>query len=746
MQSSIPQEIQIRAKKLRDEINRQRYLIHVENREEISEGALDSLKHELTLLEEEYPALITLDSPTQRVAGKAIEGFVKVKHAKRMLSLSDIFTFEELEAWEKRVTKLWEEMRTNVEGGSDEPMEYFTEIKLDGFAISLIYENGQLSVAATRGDGMVGEDVTANARTIESIPLSIDYADRIEIRGEVIIYKKDFEELNNQQKEAGLPVYANPRNLAAGSMRQLDPSLTSKRRLRFFAYGIVGSNCENHSEEHELARKLGFPVEPHSRLCASLSEVKEFLTEWETKRNMMDYGCDGAAININSNKIREELGVVGKAPRGSVAYKFSAEQVTTVVRNIELNIGRTGVVTPVAIFNPVRLAGSTVSRATLHNEDEILRKDIRIGDTVIIQKAGDIIPEVVEVVERLRPEGSVEFRYPDALYGVPLMRKEGEVAHYVDVRQMMNKVSGDNDGIVDGVGVGGVGTDGMGMNGVGGAGVGVGVGGVGMGGVGFVTNQLIQRKIEHFAARGALDINGLGEKVVARLVEAGLVESVVDLFELEKEQLLNLEGFAQLSAENLIKSIQKAKQSPLSRLIFGLGIRHVGNQTALVIARFLSGKILEELGGQENNLTPLSAVWKIARVISLEEWQGLPDIGPVVGESIYSFFHGDADVLVQDQLAALGLKCELEMVNIDSGKVGPLAGKTVVVTGTLPDKTREEAWDMIRQAGGKVSESISGKTDYLLAGEKAGGKLSKAESLGVSVLNWEKFLQVIDKS
>lgn len=683
-----------RIAKLREEINHHRYLIHVLNQEEISEAALDSLKHELTQLESNYPELITSDSPSQRVAGEVQEGFKKVTHAQRMLSLNDVFSFEELTEWQERLTKL-------VGAGSLAKSGYFAEIKLDGFAISLTYEQGILVGAATRGDGYVGEDVTANVRTIEAIPLRLNELDhvpdhlknaaqealkgRYEVRGEVYIAKKDFLELNKEQVAKGLPEFANPRNTAAGGMRQLDPKQTATRRMKFFAYALAGEyGLSTHQEEHELARALGLPVEPHSRLCKAIAEVEGFLKEWEEKRKTLAYGTDGVVVNANDRALFTRLGVVGKAPRGSVAYKFSAEQTTTIVRDIELRIGRTGAVTPTAILDPVKLAGSTVARATLHNADEIARKDIRIGDTVILQKAGDIIPEVVQVLTNLRPKDAKPYKFPETLQGAKLVRKEGEVAFYVDKD----------------------------------------------------VTDVFKRRLEHFASRGAMDITHLGEKIVERLVDAGLVNTIADIYALTKEQLLEVEGFAELSALNLVEAIEESKNRPFVKLLFALGIRHVGSETAITIVDHLQNDFPQ---GE----VKLSALVDRLRNYEKEDFERLPDIGGVVAQSLFDFWHDPEEQEMVNQLIGFGLHCGLTITKKAAG--GPLLNKAIVLTGTLTNYTREEASELIRQAGGKTSSSVSNETDYVLAGEAAGSKLQKAEKLGVPVLDEEAFKKLLGK-
>jgi DNA ligase (NAD+) len=680
-----------RLQKLRDEINHHRYLVHVLDREEISEAALDSLKHELTQLEEAYPDLITPDSPSQRIAGKPLAGFTKVPHSSRMLSLSDVFSQEELLAWEERTQGL---LGANYTGG------YYAELKLDGLAITLHYEDGQLVQAITRGDGTIGEDVTVNARTIESIPLTLaePYPGHLEVRGEVYMRKRDFAALNERQAKAGLPLFANPRNLSAGSMRQLDPQLVADRKLSFFAYAVAGEHGQaTHAEEHALAARLGFPVESHSQHCATLVEVIAFLKKWEEARRGLDYQTDGAVINIDDEAAFEKLGVIGKAPRGAVAYKFSAEQTTTVIREITLRVGRTGAVTPTAEFDPVLLAGTTVARATLHNADEIARKDIRIGDTVIIQKAGDIIPEVLQVVVGLRPATSEPYRFPERLLGAPLVRKTGEAAYTVDVAALHAEA----------------------------------------GETGVVLDELLKRRLEHFASRGAMDIDGLGEKVVARMVDAGLVGTLADLYALGAKELLELEGFAQRSAEALVAAIDASKGRALGKFLFGLGIRHVGSETALVLAAHLEEVARE---GRLKELE-LATTLPLLRAMQAADFAQLPDIGPVVAESLASYFQNQHEQEVLDRLVQLGLRTPLTVSPVSDQ--GILAGKSFVLTGTLMSLTREEAGEKIRALGGKVLSSISPQTSYLVAGEKAGSKLAKAEALGVPVLTEDDFLALV---
>lgn len=653
---------------LRAEIDRQRALVHEQDVSEISEAALDSLKHELAQLEEAYPDLITADSPSQRVAGGVLPGFQKVTHEQRMLSLQDVFSREELQAWEERAVKLL-----------GRTPSYYVELKLDGFSLSLVYQDRVLHTAVTRGDGTVGENVTAQVRTLDSVPKVLpDSAPmgRFEVRGEVLIFKEDFALINAQQLREGKPTYANPRNLAAGSVRQLDPALTAKRRLRFVCFGVPSARVATHAQEHALAAELGFWVEPHSKRCTSTDEVWQFLSAWDEERKDLPYGTDGAVVNVNERDLFQELGVVGKAPRGAVAYKFPAEEGTSIVRDIELTVGRTGVVTPTALLDPVQLAGTTVQRATLHNADQIERLDVRIGDTVVLRKAGDIIPEVLSVVAGLRPPSAVPFRYPETLGGVPLVRAEGEVAYRVDPS------------------------------------------------VARTLGSVVQRRIEHFGSRGAMDIRGLGEQTAALLVEAGLVQTVADLYTLTTPRLLELEGFAQLSAENLIAAIEGSKTRPLPKLLFGLGIRHVGEETARTICSYLG----EQLGAGEWDLATTA---QLLRVQSVEALQALPDVGEVVARAIREYLEDPHERVTLDWLIGAGVTAPL---TVRAQVAGALNGKVFVLTGTL-SRPREEVAGEIRAAGGKVSGSVSRETDYVVAGEKAGSKLRDAERLGVRVVD-----------
>ena len=546
-------EAEERIKKLRILINDYRYHYHVLDESIMSEAAADSLKHELSKLEEEYPDLITPDSPTQRVAGKPLDKFTKVTHKERMISLADVFSHEEIKDWVERNQKLVPDAR----------FEYFTDIKMDGLACSLQYEDGLLARAVTRGDGLVGEDVTMNVRTIENVPLSINTKEKVEVRGEIVIFKKDFEELNAKQKKMGEKPFANPRNLAAGSIRQLDPKIAAARPLKFMAYDLVTPNLPTHKEAYEKIRQLGFQTSGEDRVYKTIEEVFDEIERLRDYRQTLRFNTDGMVIKINDRKIYQNLGIVGKTPRAAVAFKFPAEESTTKVKDIVISIGRTGAATPVAILEPVEVAGSTVRHASLHNADEIARLDVRIGDTVIIYKAGDIIPQIKQVLLELRPEDAPKFNYEQALKEqypeLEFVRPAGEVVY---------RVKGED------------------------------------------SDLILKRSLEYYASKPALNIEGLGEKNVVALVDSGLVKSIPDLYLLKPEKIAELERFAELSAKNLVSAIEESKTAPLAKFITALGIRHVGTQTAVSLANHF--KSLENLkDATEEELLSIPDIGKI---------------------------------------------------------------------------------------------------------------------------------------
>ena len=576
-------EASARIDKLRKLIDDYRYHYHVLDESTMSESAADSLKHELSQLEEQYPELITPDSPTQRVAGKPLDKFKKVAHEERMISLADVFSREEVEAWIDRNRKL-------IPGGKIK--ELFTDIKMDGLACALIYENGLLTRAVTRGDGMVGEDVTMNVRTIENVPLRIPTDEpRVEARGEIVIFKKDFEELNRKQVELGLKPFANPRNLAAGSIRQLDPKVTASRPLKFMAYDLVTPDSKTHSEAYVKLKKMGFRISGEDRAWKSNDkDIFQYIDNLDEYRQNLPFGTDGAVIKINDRKIYKELGIVGKTPRAAIAFKFPAEESTTKVRDIVISIGRTGAATPVAILDPVVVAGSTVRHASLHNADEIARLDVRVGDTIIIYKAGDIIPQVKEVLTTLRPTGTQKFNYKKALKEqypeLEFERPDGEVVY---------RVKGEN------------------------------------------SDFILKRAVEYYASKPALDIEGLGGKNVEALVDAGLITSVADLYRLTEGQVATLERFGEISAYNLIQAIAKSKKPTLNKFITALGIRHVGAQTANALAQTFKS-IDALINATEDDLLEI------------------PDIGEVVAESILAYFADEDNLQTLQELKELGMR------------------------------------------------------------------------------------------
>jgi len=656
-----------RIEKLKTLINDYRYHYHVLDESIMSEAAADSLKHELSQLEEQYPEFITPDSPTQRVAGKPLDKFQKVTHASRMISLADVFSESEIRDWVARNYKL-------VDRGTE--FTFFTDIKMDGLAMSLHYENGIFRQAVTRGDGLVGEDVTMNVKTIQNIPLKLNLEnppEHLEVRGEVIIFKQDFEKLNQMQAKLGEKPFANPRNLAAGTIRQLDPRIAASRPLRFMAYDLVTPDLPTHQEAYEFLRQIGFQTSGQDHVYTHLNEVFAEIKHLGQVRGDFLFNTDGMVIKINDRKIYSELGIVGKTPRAAVAFKYPAEESTSKVRDIVISIGRTGAATPVAILDPVEIAGSTVRHATLHNSDEIEKLDIRIGDTVIVYKAGDIIPKIKEVLFTLRPENTEPFDYEKALKNqypeLEFERPDGEVVY---------RVKGQD------------------------------------------SDFILRRNLEYFASKQALNIEGLGEKNVNLLVDAGLLKSLVDLYRLQKSDLIKLERFGELSATKLLNAIEGTKQASLAKFITALGIRHVGAQTAVALADAFQS--LEAL-----------------RDATEEELLKIPDIGLTVSESILAYFADEDNLRQLDDFASLGV--HPVYVNHDNA---PLKGQSFVVTGTLTDMGREEAEDLLREKGATVTSSVTKNTTALIAGAKPGAsKVTKAEKLGIKIISEAEFRELI---
>ena len=676
-------EAEKRILKLRELINEYRYNYHVLDKSIMSEAAADSLKHELAVLEAEFPELITPDSPTQRVAGKALDKFEKVTHEKRMISLADVFSTAEVEEWIHRNEKL-------IPGGKIS--EFFTDIKMDGLACSLKYKNGIFVQAVTRGDGLVGEDVTLNVKTIQNIPLRLSEGteapegalraarpsltpsetsvpSEVEVRGEIIIFKADFEKLKGE--------FANPRNLAAGSIRQLDPKVAASRPLKFIAYDLVKPNLPTHKEAYEELRRLGFQTSGEDKVWRGTDTAKmfEYIKELDEYRKGLKFNTDGMVIKINDRKIYDDLGIVGKTPRGAVAYKFPAEEATTVISDIVISIGRTGAATPVALFEPVQLAGTTVKHASLHNADEIARLDARVGDTVIIYKAGDIIPQVKEVLTTLRPEGTEKFDFEKAL-----KRQYPELEFERPAGEAVYRVKGET------------------------------------------SDFILKRGIEYYASKPALNIEGLGEKNVVALVDSGLVKSIADLYKLKVSDVARLDRFAELSASNLVSAIDASRHPKLAKFITALGIRHVGAQTAVSLAK--------KFGSLDNLMNATE-----------EDLLNISDIGEVVAESILAWFSDEDNVKLLEELRGLDVWPEDE-----SDANLPLDGKSYIVTGTLASMGREEAEDKLRTLGATVTSSVTKTTTALIVGEKPGkSKTDKADKLGIPRISEAEFLKLIEK-
>jgi DNA ligase (NAD+) len=649
---------------LRDQLRHHEYQYYVLDQPEISDSEYDALMRRLKALEDAHPELMTADSPTHRVGGKPREGFVKVAHSSPMLSLDNALNEGELRDFDRRVRELL---------GKESP-RYVAELKLDGLSMAAQYNGGRFSQAVTRGDGVVGEDVTENARTIRSLPLrSKDGLTDFEVRGETVMNRRAFEHLNAERDERGLSRFANPRNAAAGSLRVLEPQITASRRLEFYAYYLQTGGkpaCDLHWEALNLLEKMGFKVNPKRKYCETVEELLAFCAEYEAKRDDLPYEIDGVVIKVDSIAQQQRLGFTAKAPRWAIAYKYAARQALTTVEEISIQVGRTGAVTPVAHLAPVEVSGVTVSRATLHNEDEIARLELEIGDTVVIERSGDVIPKVV----RVHTKGSYRkpFRMPSKcpVCGGKIVREEGEAAS-----RCIN------------------------------------------------TNcpARLKESILHFASRGVMNIDGMGDVLVDQLVDRGMVKSVADIYDLTVPKLLELERMGEKSAGNVIRNIEKSRRHPLPRLLTGLGIRFVGERTAVFLA---------EAFGSLNKIEEAS----------VEELQRAEEVGPKVAESIRLFFREPQNRELVQRLRDAGLTFDYQMKKKNAG---PLYGLTFVLTGTLPSLSRDDAKALIETAGGKVSGSVSRKTSYVIAGEEAGSKLDKARELGVKVLDEAALLEMI---
>ncbi len=661
------------AEKLREEIRYHEHRYYVLNDPEISDYEFDQLMRRLQNLEREHPELVTPDSPTQRVGGQPAAEFPKVRHSVQMLSLDNTYSVEELKDFDRRVRDLSGRMK----------VEYVGELKLDGLSMALTYEDGSLTRGVTRGDGMEGEEVTGNVKTIRSVPLrlnpkkleGIGRPRRFEVRGEVIMTRRAFEQVNAQREAAGEPKFANPRNAAAGSMRQLDPRIVAERKLDMYLYQLLvdgGVALPEQWKALDALVKMGFKVNPHRRLCRSFRELLEYVQEWETKRDSLEYEIDGIVVKVNDARLWAELGTTAKSPRWAVAYKYPARQATTQVVNVRAQVGRTGTLTPVADLEPVDVGGVTVSHATLHNMDEIERLGVKIGDTVLIQRAGEVIPQVVKVVKQA-PDGR-EFRMPKRcpVCGGDVYRSEGEVAYRC---------------------------------------------------VNTACAAKLKETLLYFAGRRAMNIDGLGDKLVDQLVDKDLVRDVADLYSLTHEQLANLERMADKSASNLLEEIENSKQVELARVIFAIGIRFVGERT---------GQFLADHFGSLDKLAQAAA----------EKLYEVEEVGPRVAESILHFFREPQNLKVLEKLRQAGLQFEQKKARKAAGK---LAGKQFVLTGTLPTYSREEATRLIEEAGGRVIGSVSKKTDYVVAGADPGSKLDKAKSLGVKTIDEVELLKLLGR-
>lgn len=656
----VKKEAEKRVTELRAMLEHHRYLYHVLDAPTVSDEVYDSLLSELDGLEKKYPELDSPMSPTHRIGGEPLDHFEKVKHSVKQWSFDNVFNLEELRNWEERNLTLFKK-----EGITQKPT-YVAELKIDGLKIVLTYKDGVLVCGATRGDGEVGEDITENIKTFKSIPLILPQPVSITVIGEAWIKKKDLERINKEREKNGLPLYANTRNLAAGTLRQLDPKVVASRNLQLFAYDIEGGPYSTQKEELEALSSFGFLVNKDHRYCLTLEEIESFYNEWTDSRSNQDYGIDGLVVKINERKLWDMLGYTAKSPRGGVAYKFPAEEAATKLLSITVQVGRTGAITPVAELAPVLLAGSTVKRATLHNEDEIKRLDVRVGDTVALRKAGDIIPEIFDVFKDLRPKNARAFTMPTTCPECvsPLVKeivgRESSAAWYCKNEECPAKHL---EGLI------------------------------------------------HFVSKKGMNIDGLGEKIIAQFREIGLVSDYASIYHLKKEDIEGLEGFGERSAENILSAIEKSRHVPLHQFLFSLGIRHVGETTAKDIARFFK-------------------TFSALRSSHYEELSSVPGVGEKVAESVISYFNNESTTKALERLLE-----ELSIEDAEGVKSRKLEGVTFVITGTLPSLSRDEAKNLIEDNGGKVSSSVSKKTDYLLAGDGGGSKRQDALEFGVKIID-----------
>ncbi len=690
-----------RIEHLKKVINRYRYAYHILDKSLISDAALDSLKKELFDLENQYPEFIVPDSPTQRVGGQPLKEFKKVHHETPMLSFNDAFSEEDIKDWLERVENY---LGRSVHSSSDDHL-FYCELKIDGLAIELIYEDGFLVKGSTRGDGTTGEDITQNLKTVEAIPLSLKREElkyripkKLVIRGEVFITKKEIQRINKEQEKRGEKIFANPRNMAAGSVRQLDPKITASRKLDSLAYDIVlpsevlaKEGIKIHEEEHQLLKTFGFKTNPNNQPAKNLQEVFEFQNYWEKHRDKLPYEIDGIVVAINNNKIFEQAGVIGKAPRAAIAYKFSPKEATTILEDVKIQVGRTGTLTPVAVLKPIEVGGIKITHATLHNFDQIQRLGLRIGDTVIISRAGDVIPQVNKVLKELRTGEEKDFKIPKVC---PIDGSK-VVQEGVFYRCSNPKCGARN-----------------------------------------------RESIRHFVSKGAFNIEGLGPKIIDRFLDEGLISDARDIFELKEGNIAALSRFGEKSAQNIVNEIQSKKEITLGRFIYGLGILHVGEETAALLARKFQisdsspAPTLRRLGSfQIKDLIHQTKSW------TLEKLQEIPGIGPKVAQSIYEWFRNERNIKFLEKLEKVGVKIQKSASSLSKSQ--KLADKTFVLTGTLESVAREKAKEKIRELGGDVSESVSKKTDYVVVGTEPGSKYEEAKKLGIKILTEKEFLSLL---
>ncbi len=659
---------------IRDELARHNYYYYIKDNPIISDAQYDRLMRNLEALEKKYPALVTPDSPTQRIGAPLEGGFGTVEHGERMLSLQDAFSYEELKDFLTRVYK-------DLGRGEDE-VEFVCELKIDGSAVSLVYENGLFVRGATRGDGISGEDITSNLRTIRAIPLKLfqkpglKIPPRLEVRGEVYLAKNEFKRINTEREEEGLPTFANPRNAAAGSLRQIDPGNTARRRLNVFIYGVVipsGLSISSHHEMLEYLSEIGLKINPNIKKAAGFEEIKRYLESWEEKRKTLSYETDGVVVKVDKFSYQQKLGQTSRNPRWAIAYKFPPEEEVTRILDIKVNVGRTGTLTPVAVLDPVKVAGSTISHATLHNEDEVKRKDVMVGDWVVIHKAGDVIPEIVKVIKERRDGSQKKFSMPDRcpVCGSDVVKTEGEVA--LRCTSMACPA------------------------------------------------QQYERMV-HFASKGAMDIDGLGPAVIEKLLDKKLIRDAADIYYLKYDDILSLENFKEKSTDNLLKAIEKSKQRPLSRLLFAMGVRHVGSHTSDILT-----KIFPDLDSLMS--------------VGYERIEEIKEIGPKIAESVVNFFRQGQNLEVIEKLRKAGLNFGSAQKKVSEKEA--FAGKTFVLTGKLDDFSREQASEIIENFGGRVTSSVSKSTGMVLAGKDPGSKLDDAVKLNIRVISEEDFKKMI---